>query len=183
MSGTETARTQFNIFISRELSKALKLRCIQEDLRLNHLVEDIFAAYLATPAGTKPRGTLVASPSLPMKSILPTVIVGVDDMARSTRLYRDLLGLPCRHESQRWTEFDVGGHTLALHIQDSGSQAKAHGVVTLCIEVPQLDPTVDRLRAAGYTVHGPEEMEGLGRLATFRDPDGVAVSLSQRASS
>lgn len=114
-----------------------------------------------------------------MKSILPTVIIGVTDMARSIRLYRDLLGLPCRTADDRWTEFDVGGHTLALHVHDGHSAANSHGVVTLCITVADLDGAAVQLRASGYVVDGPAEMEGVGRLATFRDPDGVTISLAQ----
>ena len=115
-----------------------------------------------------------------MKSLIPTFIIGVHDMTRSLALYRDLLGLPCRLQDERWSEFDVGGHTFALHVQGAGVAEKAHGVVTLCIEVPDLDAAVARLRAAGYAVKGPTEMDGLGRLASFRDPDDVTISLSQR---
>ncbi len=136
-------------------------------------------------SATASHGTAAIFPAYPpsMKSRIPTVIVGVHDMARSTRLYRDWLGLPCRQSGGRWTEFDVGGHTLALHIHDApaGAAAKTQGVVTLCIEVADLDATAARLRSAGYAVEGPTEMEGLGRVASFRDPDDVAVSLSQRS--
>ena len=114
-----------------------------------------------------------------MNTKMGAVIVCVDDMEGSIRLYRDILGLPCRKTGKRWTEFDAGGFTFALHIQDAGGREKASGVVVLCIEVPDLDATCQTLRSNGYPVDGPEELRNLGRLATFRDPDDVAVSLSQ----
>lgn len=171
-------RQQFNLFLNKEIIRALKLRCIHEDRRLNHFVEAIFTRFLASPPSPASGATAPASSQI-MKTLLPTIIVGVDDMARSVHLYRDLMGLPCRTQGNRWTEFDVGGHTLALHIQDAGGAAKANGVVVLCIEVADLDATVGRLREAGYAVKGPAEMEGLGLLASFRDPDDVSISLSQ----
>lgn len=116
-----------------------------------------------------------------MSSRLPTIILGVHSMSRSLALYRDLLILPCRVAGERWSEFDLGGHTLALHIQEPGASARAQGVVTLCLEVHDLDATAARLRAAGYTVDGPAEMEGVGRVASLRDPDDVVLSLSLRA--
>ena len=113
-----------------------------------------------------------------MNTSIPSIIICVDDMESSIRLYRDLLGLPCRKTGNRWSEFNAGKFRLGLHIQDSGAQDKASGVVVLCIEVADLDGTCRRLENTGYQVEGPEVIQGLGRLATLRDPDDVALSLS-----
>lgn len=69
-----------------------------------------------------------------MKSRLPTLILGVHDMPRSLAFYRDLLGLPCRVEGDRWSEFDLGGHTLALHIEEHADRASAQSVVTYALK-------------------------------------------------
>lgn len=169
-------RQQFNLYLDREVIRGLKLRCIQEDRRLNHFVEDIFAAVIKgtfSLEAPQPEPT----PAMP-STTLPTVIVCVDDMPASVHLYRDLLGLPCRQTGNRWTEFDAGGFTLALHIQDEGGAAKANGVVILDFKVPDLDATCAALREAGHVVQGPEMLEGLGLMAKLTDPDGVRITLS-----
>lgn len=175
MPATNPDRQQFNLYLDRDIVRALKLRCIQEDRRLNHYVEDIFAAVIQR--GLDPT-TVKTAAAMPTTS-LATVIVCVDDMTASVALYRDHLGLPCRQTGNRWTEFDAGGYTLALHIQDEGGAAKANGVVILDFKVADLAATCATLRAAGYAVEGPREMAGLGLMAKFTDPDGVRVTLSQ----
>jgi predicted enzyme related to lactoylglutathione lyase len=181
MPSTASAdRQQFNLFIDKEIVRLLKLRAIHEDSRLNILVEKILSDFLTTEPDGKVTGSSPSQVKVNAQpSLLPTVIINVDDMARSTALYRDLLGLPCRQQGNRWTEFNMGGHALALHVQDAGGAAKANGVITLCLEVADLDAAAERVAAAGYKVEGPAQVGNLGRLANFRDLDGVAISLTE----
>jgi lactoylglutathione lyase len=53
---------------------------------------------------------------------LSHTIIFVSDMARSVAFYRDVLGLPVRFESDKWTEFETPGSTLALHLADLPAQ-------------------------------------------------------------
>ena len=53
-------------------------------------------------------------------------IVFVSDMDKSIAFYRDVLGFSPTHQSQKWTECDVGGITLALHLADAADQSHAH---------------------------------------------------------
>jgi catechol 2,3-dioxygenase-like lactoylglutathione lyase family enzyme len=53
---------------------------------------------------------------------LSHTIIFVTDMARSVVFYRDVLGLPVRLESDKWTEFETPGCTLALHLADVPGQ-------------------------------------------------------------
>lgn len=46
------------------------------------------------------------------------VIVFVRDMAKATAFYRDGVGLAVRSESTHWTEFELEGTLLALHLAD-----------------------------------------------------------------
>jgi lactoylglutathione lyase len=45
-------------------------------------------------------------------------IIFVQDMARSTAFYCDVLGLSLKFESPGWTEFATEGATLAFHRSD-----------------------------------------------------------------
>lgn len=49
---------------------------------------------------------------------LSHTIIFVTDMARSVAFYRDVLGLPVGCESEKRTEFETPGSTLALHLTD-----------------------------------------------------------------
>jgi predicted enzyme related to lactoylglutathione lyase len=114
-----------------------------------------------------------------MSTTLHTVILNVKDMETAVHFYRDLLELPVQVSGKRWSEFAAGEVLLALHIRDAGYPDPPHSVTTLCLKVADLDATCARMRDHGHAVEGPEELEGLGALATMADPDGVTLSLSE----
>ena len=117
---------------------------------------------------------------------LTYTIVFVSDMARSVKFYRDTLGLPLRFESPKWTEFDTGGVTLALHGSEPHSSAAAamppfppaHSHPGL--NVHNLDEFHQRMTAAGVRcIQPPKTEEFGGKLAAYADPDGLAISVAQ----
>ena len=57
------------------------------------------------------------------------VIVFVSDMDKSVAFYRDVLGFPLKHQSHKWTEFDTGETTLALHLAEASGHAHAHAAM------------------------------------------------------
>jgi lactoylglutathione lyase len=116
-----------------------------------------------------------------------TMII-VSDMDRSVRFYRDTLGLRLRFQSPDWTEFEVGGTTLALHSGGkpaplSPEKEAVAGRASIGFNVDNLDKTFEELKAKGArVVMPPMEREGEGiRLAVFLDPDGLNISFAQSA--
>jgi lactoylglutathione lyase len=113
-------------------------------------------------------------------------IVFVSDMPRAVAFYRDVLRLPLRFESPDWTEFNTDGATLALHASDgAGSPAApipAHTSAGICrpgLSVPDLDVFHRRMCDHGvFCVQPPSDTFGM-RLAQYRDPDGLVISVSE----
>jgi lactoylglutathione lyase len=111
---------------------------------------------------------------------LSHAIIFVTDMARSVAFYRDVLGLPVRFESPKWTEFETPGSTLALHLADGPGQAPPSpevipaGMCHLGFTVDDLDAFHHEMVARGVTcLQPPEEEDFGGRLAGYADPDGL----------
>jgi lactoylglutathione lyase len=114
------------------------------------------------------------------------VIVFVSDMARSVAFYRDVLGLPLRFESDKWTEFETPGTTLALHLADAPSGAAISadaipaGQCHLGFSVDDLDAFHQEMVAKGVPcLQPPQEEDFGGRLAGYADPDGQAIWVSE----
>ena len=55
------------------------------------------------------------------------------------------------------------------------------GLRSVAFEVDDLQPILDRLAADGYNlVGGVGQYEGIWRMASLREPEGIIVSLAQR---
>lgn len=115
-------------------------------------------------------------------------IVFVSNMARSVAFYRDVLGLPVQFESDKWTEFETPGCTLALHLADVPAQkspspdAIPAGVCHLSFAVDDLDAFHQEMIAKGVVcLQPPEEEEWGGRLAGYADPDGLSIWVGDKS--
>ncbi len=109
-------------------------------------------------------------------------IVFVSDMQRSVAFYRDVLELPLRFESPHWSEFATEGATLALHSTaeraSSTRSDEAPGSCRAGFAVPDLDAFHARMGRLGVPcIQEPQEVFG-SRIAQYRDPDGLALSIS-----
>ena len=115
------------------------------------------------------------------------LILEVADVERSLSFYRDLLGIPLRHDldhggGDRW----ISGEHAALSWHDSFfhfALYRSKGVVTRDVQlgfpVGDLDAMHAALVAAGVPVDVAPRDEPWGRTARYRDPDGNSVSLTQ----
>jgi lactoylglutathione lyase len=116
-------------------------------------------------------------------------IVFVSDMARSVAFYRDLLGLPIRFESAKWTEFETPGSTLALHLADVPGNAASisanaipAGVCHLGFDVDDLDAFHQKMVAQNVPCLQPPEVEDFGgKLAGYADSDGLPFWVGEKA--
>jgi lactoylglutathione lyase len=112
-------------------------------------------------------------------------IVFVSDMRRSTAFYRDTLGLPLRFDSPGWTEFATEGATLALHAAEAadsrtgGADETPAGQCQPGFGVADLDAFHRRMTEHGVAcIEAPKSIFG-ARIARYRDPDGLAISVSE----
>jgi lactoylglutathione lyase len=121
-----------------------------------------------------------------MKKVNYTIVF-VSDMNRSIRFYRDVLGLPLKFESPKWTEFATLGSTLALHGDAKPAQHAAQDYMPAgsChpgFEVEDIEPLHQKLVAKGVRCIRPPKMEDFGaKLAVYADPDGLPISISEVA--
>jgi predicted enzyme related to lactoylglutathione lyase len=108
----------------------------------------------------------------------------VNDMAKAVTFYKDVLKLKTRFESPEWTEFDVNGQGLCLHITDPQMKPlAAPGLGTLIVDVKGLTPMVDRMKKQGVEFLGPIKEVHPGAYSTeFKDPQGNIVSLYEDTS-
>lgn len=112
-------------------------------------------------------------------------IVFVLDMARSIAFYRDIVGAPLRFESPEWTEFETGSATLALHKGEPGatrgdSQGPADaGQCRPGFNVDDMDAFHSKMLDHNVAVvQSPRDVFG-SRIAQYRDPDGLIISVSE----
>jgi lactoylglutathione lyase len=112
-------------------------------------------------------------------------IVFVSDMERSVAFYRDTIGLPLRFQSPAWTEFETGEATLALHRSEATASTNDDpndlpaGRCRPGLRVSDLDVFHARMVERGVPcLQEPQEVFG-ARLAQYRDPDGLAVSVGE----
>jgi len=98
------------------------------------------------------------------------------DMDRAVAFYGDVLGLELvSRAGDGWAEFRAGPVRLALHGTEE-SRLPPGG--TIVFRVDDLDDATSTLRQRGAVFDGHEaEVPGVGRFATFHDPDGNPVQL------
>lgn len=114
---------------------------------------------------------------------LDIVTLGVRDLGRAVRFYRDGLGWTPAVEMGEFVLFQMGGAALALHphdllAEDAGLSAgpRAFGGVTLAQNVAsreEVDRTIAGACAAGATLlRAASEKDWGGYSGYFADPDG-----------
>ena len=114
--------------------------------------------------------------------VLDHVYYWVTDMDRSTRFYREVLGLALvRRDGDEWAEFDAGSTRLALHAHMSG-QSHVAGGATAVFQVDDLDAAKAALSARGVEFGHEAEVKGFARFASFVDPDGNTLQIIEYVS-
>ncbi len=114
----------------------------------------------------------------------------VDDLEAARRFYVDVLGCATGRESDRWIDFDLGGHQIVAHLVEEGQRAPGSNAVDgknvpafhfgLVLSMERWRGLADRLRGAGveFLIEPYVRNEGkVGEQATLfvRDPAGNAL--------
>jgi catechol 2,3-dioxygenase-like lactoylglutathione lyase family enzyme len=107
------------------------------------------------------------------------VVLYVGDMQSAVGFYRDALGLVLESESPRWTTFQTGSCTLALHAFDGRRRGAGEPDPTFLVA----DAAAERERLVQAAVAVSELREPVRgvRVFDFRDPDGNRCSIESRS--
>jgi predicted enzyme related to lactoylglutathione lyase len=117
---------------------------------------------------------------------LNTVRIFARDWPLLTAFYRDQLGLAERFVDDRigWSEYDVGGPSLAIERIDAGdpeSVSYAGRFLGISLEVEDIDAVYRTLLSRGVTFVGPPAQQPWGGvLAHLSDPEGNIITLLER---
>ncbi|WP_405493550.1 VOC family protein [Nocardia sp. NBC_00511] len=122
----------------------------------------------------------------------------VDDFAASYRFYRDVLGLPLKHETPGdvpesddgpYACFALGGNDLALFTRafmdaSIGAEHRPRGEidsVVVVLRVEDVDKAVESVRARGVRIVAePVDQAAWGmRVAHLRAPEGTLIEFCQ----
>ncbi|MFZ0582807.1 MAG: VOC family protein [Candidatus Acidiferrales bacterium] len=104
---------------------------------------------------------------------------GVDDFESAKKFYGQVLGLKKTFEAQQWAEYAGAEGEESIGIAANPHAGKEAGA-TVVLDVTDIERERKRLESAGVKFEGKtEEIPGIVRLATFRDPDGNRLQLAQ----
>jgi lactoylglutathione lyase len=106
------------------------------------------------------------------------VILLVSDMKRSTKFYRETLGMKLKQQSKDWTEFSEGGTVLALH-PSGRKKIKKNNSMLVGFSVSDFDDVVSALKKKKAKFYKKPKDEPFGKHAIIQDPDGHLISIVQ----
>lgn len=108
------------------------------------------------------------------------VSVPVTDLDRSTRFYRDTLGLTQVPSPGLWPEFSLGNVSLYLvNPANMGRPFTGPHSAAIALRVPDVAAARAELEARGVEFQGDFDT-GVCNMAFFTDPDGNALMLHRR---
>ncbi len=107
------------------------------------------------------------------------VWIPVVDYDRAKSFYQEDLGLDLVLEDQNssWAEFQISpGAKVAIHAVKA---TNINPIGAIVLDVESLEKSELWLAGKGIKLTDKEEIPGLARLASFTDPDGNIIQLSQ----
>jgi CreA protein len=103
----------------------------------------------------------------------------VKDFEQSKKFYSHTLGLKKVLEAQGWVEFAGAQGEASIGLATNPHTGSEPGA-TVVLRVDNIDAERKRLESGGVKFEGKtEEIPGMVRLATFRDPSGNRLQLCQ----
>ena len=109
------------------------------------------------------------------------VSVPVTDLERSTRFYRDTLGLD-QIGMGAWPEFQLG-ENVSLYLLDPtniGQEFAGPHTSSIALRVADVEAARAELQAKGVAFAGETFDTGVCHMAHFTDPDGNVLMLHRR---
>ena len=103
----------------------------------------------------------------------------VNDFEGAKKFYGNVLGLKKTFEAPQWAEFAGAEGEETIGIAVNPHAGKEPGA-TIVLHVDNIERERKRLETSGVKFEGKtEEIPGIVRLATFRDPSGNRLQLAQ----
>ncbi len=103
----------------------------------------------------------------------------VKDLEEAKKFYGEVLGLKKTLEIEGWAEFSHAQGAAAIGLSKNPLPGQAAGAPVV-LKVEDLDKARQQLSARGVTFEGEvQEIPGVVRIATFRDPFGNRLQLVQ----
>ena len=113
-----------------------------------------------------------------MRASRITRVIGVTDMTRAVRFYRQALGLEVQRESPHWTDLTCGDGNLALQSYRPDPEAPVHTMVIFT--VADLDAAVVDAEAAGGALQSRHDNDHAPVLiAHVLDTEKNVIQLAQ----
>jgi predicted enzyme related to lactoylglutathione lyase len=103
----------------------------------------------------------------------------VNDLEGAKKFYGNVLGLKKTFEAPQWAEFAgaEGQESIGVAVQPHAGKEPG---ATIVLQVEDIERERKRLETAGVKFEGKiEEIPGIVKLTTFRDPSGNRLQLSQ----
>jgi len=108
-------------------------------------------------------------------------LVYVTDMDRAINFYTKLLpASSVVTTSPYWTELNVGGASLALHVIETIDHA-GDGVAISFDAATTLEQLLTLLDEAGISPSGEICSQPFGRSVTVQDPDGLVIQINEHS--
>jgi CreA protein len=103
----------------------------------------------------------------------------VNDFEQAKRFYGSVLGLKKTYEMLNWAEFSHAEGEASIGVAGNSQWGKEPNA-TIVLRVDDIERERKRLQATGVQFEGKtEEIPGVVKLATFRDPSGNRLQLCQ----
>jgi predicted enzyme related to lactoylglutathione lyase len=103
----------------------------------------------------------------------------VNDFEGAKKFYGNVLGLKTTFDSPEWAEFAGAEGEESIGVAVNPRAGKEAGA-TIVLGVEDIERERKRLETAGVKFEGKiEEIPGIVRLTTFRDPSGNRLQLAQ----
>ncbi|HXN72239.1 MAG TPA: VOC family protein [Candidatus Acidoferrales bacterium] len=103
----------------------------------------------------------------------------VKDFGQAKKFYGDVLGLKKTFEMEQWAEFAGAEGEASIGVAANGRLGTEPGA-TIVLRVEDIEQERKRLESRGVSFEGKvEEIPGVVKLATFRDPSGNRLQLCE----
>lgn len=103
-------------------------------------------------------------------------LVFVKDMSRAVAFYQGALGMEVRAASPTWSELEIAGATVALHVGREGGERE----VPLGFKVLNIDQVANAVVTAGGYIHSPKrQASGEPAIMKAGDTEGNIFFLSE----
>jgi predicted enzyme related to lactoylglutathione lyase len=103
----------------------------------------------------------------------------VNDFEGAKKFYGNVLGLKKTFEAQEWAEFAGAAGEESIGVAINPHAGKEPGA-TIVLQVEDIERERQRLETAGVKFEGKiEEVPGIVKLTTFRDPSGNRLQLAE----